>query len=206
MLSKCAFTLLRNRRKLVALSVGREFYNRMGANIHLFQQIRFAAALCAGLAFLPSGARAASDDGSFWSRVTLEAPLVTRHVPRDAGYNDHNWGAVIDVSLDRQAWSVELGDIDNSFRKYTIFAAIAWVPTIWTTDHLRVSAGGIAGLDLNGGYRHHSSVDPLVGALAVKFELKDLDGSWAALNGLGVAFHAFPGDPTALNLALTYRL
>jgi hypothetical protein len=176
----------------------------MGAAIRSFPQV--AAVPFAVMVCLPAVAHAASGDDNFWSRVTLEAPLLTRHIPRDQGYNDHNWGGVIDISLDRQAWSVELGDIDNSFRKYTIFAAVAWVPTIWTGDHLRVSAGGIAGLDLNGGYRHHSSVDPLVGALALKFELKDLDGSWAALNGLGVAFHAFPGDPTALNLALTYRL
>ena len=44
-------------------------------------------------------AQQSDPDRSFLSRVTVEVPVYTRHIPNDAGFNDHNWGAFINVDL-----------------------------------------------------------------------------------------------------------
>src|SRR5437016_4391739 len=64
-------------------------------------------------------------DGDVWSRVTLAAPVFTRHVPHDAGFNDRNWGLFADVALTRR-WSVLGGDFENSYRRNTAFLAASY--------------------------------------------------------------------------------
>lgn len=167
-----------------------------------------AAALWGSQA-LAQTAPAPEADPSFWSRVTIEVPVYTHHFPHDRDFNDHNWGAFVDVALTRQ-WSVEAGDFDNSYRRNTAFVAVGYAPFNWDVSNLRIDVGGMLGLDLNGGYRGHNAINPVLGALVVKVRGNDFTGGSAFLNRLGVAATIIPADPhggsTAVNLALTWRL
>jgi hypothetical protein len=151
-------------------------------------------------------------DTSFLSRVTVEVPVYTRHIPDDAGFNDHNWGATINVDLARSSalgnaqLSVDGGAFSNSFRKNTAFLAgeIMWTPII--TNNLKFEIGPMLGLDLNGGYKHCNDIDPLLGALQVRVSGTDFAPENDLLNHLGTAITIMPGQETAINLALTVRL
>lgn len=145
---------------------------------------------------------------SFWSRVTVTVPLFTQHVPSSRGYNDHNWGAWVNVAINRQ-WSVVGGDFLNSYNKNTAFAGVAWMPFNWDLSHARIDLGLMAGADLNGGYKHVSSVDPLLGALALTIRGANFSDG-ALLNRLGITFTVIPsagrGGSVPLNLAVSFQL
>lgn len=149
-------------------------------------------------------------EASFWSRVTLELPVYTHHLPHDEDFNDHNWGAFVDVALTRQ-WSAVGGYFRNSYDRETAFAAIAYAPINLTLAKVDIDLGGLVGLDLNGGYRPFNDLDPLLGALTLR-----VSGSRRALDQnsvfrrLGLLTTIIPAAPggrgsTAINVALTYR-
>ena len=145
---------------------------------------------------------------NFWSRVTVTVPLFTHHVPQDKGYNDQNWGGWVNVAFDRQ-WSVVGGDFLNSYNKNTAFAGVAWMPFNWDLAKARIDLGVMVGADLNGGYKHVSSVEPLLGALALTIRGANF-GRGALLNRLGLTFTAIPsagrGGSCPLNLAVSIQL
>jgi hypothetical protein len=149
---------------------------------------------------------------SFLSRVTVEVPVYTRHIPNDAGFNDHNWGAFINVdvaksrALGNAELSIDGGVFNNSYSKNTAFLAgeITWTPII--TNNLKIDIGPMLGLDLNGGYKGYSDVDPLLGAIQVRVSGTDFAPDNELLNHLGTAITIMPGQETAINFALTVRL
>jgi hypothetical protein len=160
-----------------------------------------------GSLFVASAAGAeahpSDENESFLSRITIE-------VPHDNGFNDHNWGAFIDIALNRK-WSVVMGDYINSYRRSTIFAGLSYMPIGLEFSKVRVSVGAMAAVDINGGYRHFNQVEPLLGALSIKvtgahFE----DPKFDVLNRLGIAVTIIPpkanGGSAPVNFALTYRL
>jgi hypothetical protein len=157
-------------------------------------------------------AQQSDPDTSFLSRVTVEVPVYTRHIPNDAGFNDHNWGAFINVDLAKSSalgnaeLSVAGGTFINSYRKNTAFLAgeIMWSPIV--TNHLKIEIGPMLGFDLNGGYKGYSDVDPLLGAIQVRVSGTDFAPENELLNRLGTAITIMPGQETAINLALTVRL
>jgi hypothetical protein len=175
---------------------------------------RVISAAVLGSLFVASAAGAeahpSDENESFLSRITIEVPVFTRHVPHDNGFNDHNWGAFIDIALNRK-WSVVMGDYINSYRRSTIFAGLSYMPIGLEFSKVRVSVGAMAAVDINGGYRHFNQVEPLLGALSIKvtgahFE----DPKFDVLNRLGIAVTIIPpkanGGSAPVNFALTYRL
>lgn len=148
--------------------------------------------------------------GSFWSRVTLEVPVLTRHIPHRDDLNNGDWGAFVDVALTKH-WSIVGGDFINSFNKNTAFAAVSYTPLRFDFGKVRIAPDVMVGLDLNGGYKGDSQVDPLMGAVQIKFTAADLDGPrYALLRRLGLALTLIPpslqkGGAMPVNLALTYR-
>lgn len=159
---------------------------------------------------LAQGAPGDGDYSSFWSRVTLEAPVYTHHFPNDALFNDHNWGGFVDVAVTRQ-WSIVGGDFDNSYRRNTAFLAASYEPIEFTWSKMRLDIGGLAGVDLNGGYRHFNRLEPLLGAVNLRLSGHGLDPTrYGPLARAGLLATIIPPDPhggsTAVNLAVTYRL
>lgn len=148
-------------------------------------------------------------NSSFLSRVTIVVPVFTRHIPHDKWFNDHNWGAFVDVALNRQL-SVVMGDFINSYKRNTLFAGISYMPINLEFSKVKIDLGGMLALDINGGYRPFNDLNPLLGVFSIKvtgthFE----DTKFAILNRLGIAITIFPntsGGSTALNFALTYKL
>jgi hypothetical protein len=173
--------------------------------------------LCAGaaMAAMAGGLARADDtqsgatDTSFWSRVTLEVPLVTRHIP-DNDFDDQNWGAIVDVAVTPR-WSVVGGDFVNSFYRNTVFAAVSYTPVSFSVGKLRIAPDVMLGLDLNGGYAGDSSVDPLLGAVQIKLAGAHLENTrYRLLDRLGLAITVIPPSlkergSAPVNLALTYR-
>ena len=151
-------------------------------------------------------------DTSFLSRVTVEVPVYTRHIPNDAGFNDHNWGAFINVDVAKSSalgnadFSVVGGDYRNSYYKNTAFLGgeVTWSPIL--TNNLRIEIGPMLGFDLNGGYKGYNDSDPLLGAVQLKVSGMGSAPEDGLLNHLGAALTVIPGDQTAINLALTFRL
>jgi hypothetical protein len=146
---------------------------------------------------------------SFLSRVTIEEPLYTRHLPTDKGFDDHNWGAFINVdtaklsAIGNGELSVIGGDFTNSYYKNTaiLAGAITWTATF---TNLKIDTGPVLGIDINAGYQGHNNLDPLLGAVQVKVGGTDFGPEYELLNHLGVAVTLIPG--TVINLALTFRL
>src|SRR5438874_723516 len=91
---------------------------RITARSILARQFIVGAAV---LAFFNSSVGAKEAPPSFLSRITVEVPLYTRHIPTVAGFNDHNWGALVDVALSPD-WSIILGDFTNSYYRNTVIA------------------------------------------------------------------------------------
>ncbi len=168
-----------------------------------------AAALAASL--FATAAMAADTNGNddFWGRLTLGVPVYTHHFPHDDLFNDHNWGAFLDVKMMKNL-SFDVGDFKNSYRRNTAFAAVAYTPINIRTEHLKLDIGGMLGADLNGGYRPVNSIDPVLGAFIVKFGGRNYP-DFGLLNRLGLEAIIIPPAPkgpsaTAFNLSLTYRM
>jgi hypothetical protein len=170
-----------------------------------------AARAILALAVLAAGGAASAAEpayDSIWSRVTLEVPVLTRHIPHRDDLNNGDWGAFVDVAVNRH-WSVVAGDFENSFHKNTAFAAVSYTPTHFDLGKVRISPDGMVGLDLNGGYKGNSSVDPLMAAVQIKIGAADASGP-GLMRRLGLALTFIPpslqkGGAMPVNLALTYR-
>lgn len=149
-----------------------------------------------------------ADDTAF-PRITLEAPLVTRHVPHDKGYDDHNWGLWVDVEPIKH-FSLLGGYFINSERRDTAFAGIAYTPFYFELPNAELDAFVAIAADLNGGYKGFNKLDPLLGAVSIRLIGRHFDGTpLEFLNNLGVAITAVPpvnGPVTAINLAVTYTI
>ena len=89
---------------------------------------------------------------SVLSRITVQIPFFTRHFPNDAGYNDHNWGAIVDYELTKH-FGLAGGDFINSYRRNTAFVAGLGSPTVSPSVIWGLRPATMIGLDLNGGYR-----------------------------------------------------
>ncbi len=144
---------------------------------------------------------------SFLSRVTVDVPVFTRHQPHNEAFNNHNWGAFVDVAL-TEHWSAVAGDFINSYKRDTIFAGVAWMPIDFDISKLNTRAGFMAGVDLNGGYRPFNDLNPFLGAISIRFTGTGFENDF--FNRVGVAIKVIPPDPsggsTAINFALSYRL
>ena len=141
---------------------------------------------------------------SLLSRITIQVPLYTRHIPQDAGLNDHNWGVLVEARLDPD-WSIIVGEFRNSYYRDTVIAASRYSLFAWDYSSIRVDTGAILGFDLNGGYQGYNGVDPLLGALSIKITGNRFS-EYGLLNGTGVAFTILPGKIVVANVALSFRL
>lgn len=154
-------------------------------------------------------AQPAADDG-FWSRITIAAPVFTRHYPHDSEFNDNNWGGFAFYAFTDQLYFAG-GDFINSYKKNTAFIAVAYLPLNLSFSRINIDAGGMLGVDLNGGYKGYNSLDPALGALIIKFSGNYFDApDYQFLNRAGLLLTVIPGvsggTSTAFDLALTYRL
>ncbi|HEX4635708.1 MAG TPA: hypothetical protein VH189_05975 [Rhizomicrobium sp.] len=164
-----------------------------------------------GIASLASGKASADDtsgiDESFLSRITLLAPVYTRHVPHDKGYDDHNWGGFAEIRLFDDV-SVIGGEFINSYRRNTVLAGVTYLPLNLDVSNLRLGLGGEIGADLNGGYKPYNKWDPLFGAITLRLSGTNFEDA-QFLNHLGLAVTVIPpvdGPITAINVAVTLRL
>lgn len=172
-----------------------------------------AAATAAGACL--AGAAHAEDgwkdpNQTFWSGVLLDVPVYTHHVPHDSQFNDQNWGLFVEYPLGPHL-SLVGGDFKNSYNKNTAFAGIGVTAFHWKVSNVAVGVGGVLALDLNGGYRGFNQVDPLLGALTVRFSgAAPEDSPWKVFNHWGLLTTIIPPDPkggsTAINVAISYRL
>jgi hypothetical protein len=176
----------------------------------LGHSLAVAAALWAVAAFAQAADQPPKGDfgGDFWSRVTLEVPVATRHMPHDSWFNDNNWGLLADVALNED-WSLVGGGYKNSFDRNTAIAGVSWEPLSVRVGKARLRGGGLAAIDLNGGYRGFNNVDPFLAALNVRLIAADQDAG-GVLSRAGMLLTVIPAaekdGSTAVNLALTYRL
>jgi hypothetical protein len=91
-------------------------------------------------------AQQADFDSSYLSRVTIETPLYTRHLPTDKGFDDHNWGAFINVDIAKSSalgngeLSIIGGDFINSYYRNTaiLAGAITWTTTFGLSNWPRL--------------------------------------------------------------------
>ena len=185
----------------------------MRYRLHNWPGIRLTGATIAGLGFvyssLPltaSAAEPARDASSFLSRITVDVPFFTRHVPHPELFNNHNWGAFVDVAV-TEHWSIAAGDFINSYKRATIFAGLAWMPVRLDLTHVNARAGVMFGVDVNGGYRPYNEVNPLLGAFSIRFNGTGFEDN--LFDRLGIAIKVIPPAPkhgsTAINFALSYR-
>ena len=162
---------------------------------------------CISFPLQARAAEPAGDASSIFSRITVDVPFFTRHVPHPEQFNNHNWGAFVDVALDEE-WSVAAGDFINSYKRATIFAGLAWMPLRLDLSHVNARAGVMFGFDVNGGYRTYNKVNPLLGALSIRFTGAGFEND--IFNRLGIAIKVIPpapkGGSTAINFALSYKL
>ena len=104
--------------------------------------------------------------------------------------------------------AVVAGDYICSYNRNTIFAAFSWLPLNFEFSHVKIDAGGLIGVDLNGGYRHFNSMEPFLGAFVINLRGNNFENKF--LNRLGVGITIIPPNPragsTAVNLALRYTL
>ena len=87
----------------------------------------------------------------------------------------------------------------------------AYLPLNLSFSRINIDAGGMLGVDLNGGYKGYNSLDPALGALIIKFSGNYFDApDYQFLNRAGLLLTVIPGvsggTSTAFDLALTYRL
>ena len=155
-------------------------------------------------------AQPAAGDNDFWSRITIAAPLFTRHYPHDSEFNDNNWGGFAFYAFTDQFYFAG-GDFINSYKKNTAFIAVAYLPLNLSFSRINIDAGGMLGVDLNAGYKGYNSLDPALGALIIKLSGNYFDApDYQFLNRAGLLLTIIPGvtsgTSTAFNLALTYRL
>jgi hypothetical protein len=146
-------------------------------------------------------------DDDFLSRITLVAPVYTRHLPHDRGYNNHNWGGFAEFRL-FDGVSLIGGEFKNSYNRDTVLAGITVLPVHFELSHLRIDLGGEIGADLNGGYRGYNKWDPLFGTLEARFSGANFEQA-PFLNHVGFAISVIPpldGPVTAVNVAVTLRL
>jgi len=172
-----------------------------------------AAAIIVAVSFVyllcPIQARAAEPaaDSSFLSRITVDVPVYSRHEPHSERFNNHNWGAFVEIAINEH-WSLATGDFINSYKRATIFAGAAWMPVDFSFYSVRVRVGGMLGLDVNGGYRRYNEVNPLLGAASLRITGSGFENDF--FNRLGIAVKVIPPAPkngsTAINFALSYRL
>ncbi len=147
---------------------------------------------------------------TFLSRVTMAAPVFSRHFPKDREFNDHNWGGVIFYALDNR-FSLAGGDFLNSYRRNTAFAAVSITPWALNLDGAQISPGALVGIDLTNGYKGYNPVEPLLGAATIKIGTHYFsDPHFQFLNRIGLLVTVIPGwgnnRSTAANLALTIHL
>jgi hypothetical protein len=165
-------------------------------------------ALCTAMAISsPALADEARNDDSFLSRVTIIAPVFTRHLPHDRGFNDHNWGGFAEVRVFDDV-SVIGGEFTNSYYRDTVLAGVTWLPLHFEIPHAKIALGGEIGADLNGGYKPFNKWDPLFGTLELRVSGSGFEDA-PLLNHLGLALSVIPpldGPTTAVNLAVTLRL
>jgi hypothetical protein len=152
----------------------------------------------------------AATRGSLWDRITLDAPLLTHHFPNDSRFNDHNWGLFVEFTVHHNV-SFVAGDFTNSFRRNTAFIAVAYMPTLFDSYHIKINGGGMLGLDLNDGYKGHNYFEPAMSGFGFKIHGNHFeDRRLRFLNRTGVLITVFPpggpGTSTAVNAALSYRL
>lgn len=151
-----------------------------------------------------------SGDDSFLSHVTIAAPFVSRHFPKDRNFNDHNWGGAIFYALNSH-FSLAGGDFLNSYRRNTAFAAMSVTPWSLDLSAIQITPGALVGIDLNRGYKGYNPVDPLLGAATMRIDTHYFTTPhFQFLNRLGLLIVVIPGfgsnHSTAANLALTMRL
>jgi hypothetical protein len=113
-----------------------------------------------------------------------------------------------DVALNED-WSLVGGGYKNSFDRNTAIAGVSWEPLSVRVGKARLRGGGLAAIDLNGGYRGFNNVDPFLAALNVRLIAADQDAG-GVLSRAGMLLTVIPAaekdGSTAVNLALTYRL
>src|SRR5579863_2719197 len=107
-------------------------------------------------------AQSSSGEDDSVSRITLELPVLTHHIPHDSEFNDHNWGGFVDFALDDH-FSLVGGDFINSYKRNTAFAAVSWEPLSFTVSSAKLAFGGMLGVDLNHGYRGFNEAEPFLG-------------------------------------------
>ena len=193
-------------------SHGYRLRRSFGATAWIFKTLN--AGIIGGLGFaysssLPLQALAceAPSHPSYLSRITVDVPFYTRHQPHNEAFNNHNWGAFVDVAITKH-FSFTAGDFINSYKRDTIFAGIAWMPIDLDLSKVEARAGLMAGVDINGGYRPFNDLNPFLGALSLRITGTGFET--AVFNRVGLAIKVIPPDPsggsTAINFALSYRL
>ena len=172
----------------------------------LGRQIMVGAALLAAFNSSAGAEEAAPpDEGhSLLSRISIQVPLYTQHFTQDAGFNNDNWGLLVEARLN-QDWSVIVGEYKNSYFRDTVIAASRYSLFAWDYSKVRIDTGVLLGFDLNGGYEGHNGVEPLLGALSIKVTGNRFS-DYELLNGTGVAFTILPGRIVVTNVALVFRL
>lgn len=179
--------------------------------------MKIAAFLISGLLLATAAGKgvcaddtAPDPDVSFLSRMTIAVPLFTRHYPDNRDFNDNTWGGVLFYDLDNH-FSLTGGDFINSYRRNTAFAGLSVVPWNFSLSGVQIDPGFIVAADLNGGYKGHDSLNPLLGALTLKISGKYFDDpQYQFLNRFGLLTTVIPGfgngSSTAVDFALTFRL
>jgi hypothetical protein len=164
------------------------------------------------LAALTTGSAIASeplpgDDSSIVPRVTIQLPVYTRHIPRNRDFNNQNWGAIIEYTP-AEKWSFIGGYFKNSYDRDTVIAGVGWYPITLDASKVRFDVGGIAAIDLSGGYKGYHRGYPGLAALSLR--VRSASAGESILDRVGLAVTAYPAvsgqGSTAVNLALTYRL
>jgi hypothetical protein len=169
--------------------------------------VAFLSLVWSAFPFEAVAAEPMPDTSSFLSRITIDVPFFTRHVPHPELFNNHNWGAFVDVALSEQ-WSIAAGDFSNSYKRSTIFAGLAWMPLRLDLSHANALVGTMFGFDVNGGYTPYNKVNPLLGAVSIRFTGAGFEND--VFNRVGIAIKVIPPAPkdgsTAINFALSYKL
>jgi hypothetical protein len=176
----------------------------------IFVAIQAAAAQDTQTSAPAPDAQTTSGDDDFFSRITVAVPVFTHHFPHDEDFDDNNWGGYIFGQVTGQFY-LAAGDFTNSYKKNTAFVGAAWLPLDLNVSRIEIDAGGMVGVDLNGGYKGYDTLDPAIGALVVKLNGHYTDDpDYQFVNRAGFLVTVIPGvganTSTAVNLALTYRL
>lgn len=179
---------------------------RRAALSKLARQIVVGAAVFVAFVSNAGAEEASSPDesNSFLSRITIHVPLYTQHIPQGGRFNEDNWGLLVEARLNSD-WSIIVGEYRNSYFRDTVVAASRYSLFAWDTSNVRIDTGVLLGFDLNGGYKGHNGVEPLLGALSIKITGNRFS-DYELLNGTGIAFTILPGTIVVTNVALILRL